>query len=473
MVLALAACGGGGSAPSGAGGGGGIIAPTPTPTPTPINTACSLRTRQDWALAQFNQWYLFPDTLSYVNPAGFSNLSDYVDALTSTARLQGKDRFFTYVTSIAEENAYYSSGSTGGFGMRLYVDSSARRLWVSETFEGAPALLAGIDRGAEILSIGGTAVSAIIASQGQYGLYTALGGDSAGVTRSLQIRDGAGTRNVSLTKADFNIEPVSSRYGLRIFTDNGRKIGYINLRTFITPAVPALRTAFATLKGQGIDEVIVDLRYNGGGAVAVAQTLASLLGGARHASDLFTTLKFRPEQSAENSPYYFQAEASAIAPKRIAFIGSASTASASELVINGMRPYLRSEIALVGENTYGKPVGQIALDKSECDDRLRLIAFATVNADGQGDYYNGLAPVMEQSCRARDELQYPLGDQTEDMVARAVDFLDGRACTRITGSGVGQFGVVSADRNAVALPDLRPLVPENPSAPQRDMPGFF
>jgi C-terminal processing protease CtpA/Prc len=471
MALALSACGGGGGSSSG-GATGGV-----TPTPSPTTSACSLRTQQDWVLAQFNEWYYFPDTLGFVNPSAFSNLSDYVDALTATARLQGKDRYFTYVTSIADENAYYASGTTGGFGIRLSVDSAARRLWVSEAFEGAPALNAGIDRGAEILALGTSSgnmqtVSAILASQGEAGLYSSngLGAPSSVI---LRVKDAVGTRDVTLTRANFDIAPVSSRYGMKVITDNGRKVGYINLRTFIAPAQPALRSAFASLKAQGIDEVIVDLRYNGGGAVSVAQTLASLLGGARHASDIFMRLRLRPEKAAENTDYFFQSEASSIAPRRIAFIGTGGTASASELVINAFRPYLRSDIALIGSNTYGKPVGQIALDKPECDTRLRLIAFATVNADGDGGYYNGLASIMEQSCRARDDLQYPLGDPTEDSVARAVDFLDHRLCTPISGSGVTQFGVASADRSVPVESQLTPLVPDKPSLPQRDMPGFF
>lgn len=484
VALALSACGGGGG--SSGGGSGGIIAPTPTPTPTPT-AGCSLRTRQDWVLAQFNEWYLFPETMSYVPPSAFSNLSDYVDALTAGARAQNKDRFFSYVTSIAEENAYYASGATGGFGMRLYVDDAARRLWVSEVFEGSSADLNGFKRGTEILAIGtnGTNlrnVSDILASEGQYGLYVALGADTPNVTRTFRLQDSAGVRGANIAKTTFNVDPLSSRYGSRVITDNGRNIGYINLRTFINPAVPALRTAFAGFKSQGIDEVIIDLRYNGGGAVSVAQVLASLLGGGQHASDVFATLKFRPEKSIENTPYYFQADASAIAPRRIAFIGSRSTASASELVINGMRPYLRSDIALIGENTYGKPVGQIALDITDepalvaqgcSDDRLRLIAFATVNADGQGGYYDGLAPIMEQSCRARDDLQYPLGDVGDDMVARAVDFLDHRACTPISGSGVGQFGIASTDRNVPVESALEPLTADNPTVAQRDLPGLF
>jgi len=478
MALALPACGGGGGSPSGTG----TLLPTPTPTPgttptpTPVNTTCGLRARQDWVLQQVNDWYLFPETLSYVNPTAFYNLSDYLDALTAGARAQGKDRYFSYVTSIAEENAYYESGATAGFGFRLHLDSAARRLWVSEAFENAPALAAGLDRGVEILAIGNSpsamrAVNLILESQGEYGLYIALGADTPGVARSFEIRDAAGRRTVTVAKADFDIQPVSTRYGLRIIEDAGRKIGYVNLRTFIFSAEDPLRAAFAQLKAQGVDELIVDLRYNGGGLLAVAQTLGSLMGGARTSDDVLARLRFRPEYGADEA-YPFLPEPDAIAPRRIAFIATEGTASASELVINAFRPYLRADIALVGANSYGKPVGQIAMDRPECDDRLRLIAFSVDNALGEGGYYHGLASVMEQSCRAEDDLSLPLGDPREDSVARAIDFLDRRACSPIGGSALARTATASTTR--VPLPAGRhPLVPATPSQPQRDMPGLF
>jgi len=473
VALALSSCGGGGSSS----GSGVIGSGTPTPTPTPTNSACSLANRESWVLAQFNEWYLFPDTLGYVDPTAFTDLNDYVDALTAGARAQGKDRYFSYVTSIAAEDAYYNSGQTAGFGIRLYTDDAARRLWVSEAFESAPALAAGIDRGAEILAIGTSTdalqnVSDIMASGGDSALNDAFGDATAGVTRVLKINDSAGTRIVTLTKTDFDIAPVSSRYGERIISDNGRNIGYINLRTFIYTAQPALRTAFAQLKAQGVNDVIVDLRYNGGGLIDVAQTLGSLLGGGRRSSDVFALLRFRPEKTSENETYYFESEGSAIAPRRIAFITTQGTASASEMVINAFRPFLPSDIAIIGDNTYGKPVGQIALDQSACDDRLRIIAFQDENAAGQTGFFNGLAPVIGQSCRARDDLQYPLGDPGEDSVARAVDFLDGRSCTAIAGTGVAQNGIAALDRVA-PVAALKPLTPARPSLPQRDMPGFF
>ncbi|CAN5696110.1 hypothetical protein BH11PSE6_BH11PSE6_18490 [soil metagenome] len=104
LVAMLSGCGGGGgdSLASGGGGGGG----GGTPTPTPPTSGCSLRERQDWAAAQLREWYLFPETLpTSLNPAAYTSVDDYIDAMTATARSQRRDRYFTYLTSIAEENA--------------------------------------------------------------------------------------------------------------------------------------------------------------------------------------------------------------------------------------------------------------------------------------------------------------------------------------------------------------------------------
>src|SRR3546814_4752087 len=75
---------------------------------------------------------------------------------------------------------------------------------------------------------------------------------------------------------------------------------------------------------------------------------------------------------------------------------------------------------------FRSPVGQIALDKAECDDRMRVVAFATGNASGQRDYYDGLAPKIANSCAANDDLGFPLGDPREASVRAAIDFLAGK-----------------------------------------------
>ena len=470
FIALLSACGGGGG---GGGNDGGTITPPPSgTTPPPATAGCTLRERQDWATAQLKEWYLFPETLPANTTATANTVDAHIDMLTATARAQGRDRFFTYLTSIAEENAFINSGSTAGFGVRLALNSGQRRLFIAEAYEGAPALAAGIDRGTEILAIGTSAsnlrtIDAIITAEGNGGVNNALGPSTVGTTRVLRISNAQGVKDVTVSKADFSLPPVSERYGARILDDGGKRVGYVNLRTFGTQtADPALRSAFASFKAAGITEVIVDMRYNGGGLVSIANLLGDLLGGNRQTSDIFSITAFRAEKSSNNSTRFFSPKAESIAPTKIAFIGTGSSASASELVINSMVPYFKSNVALIGTNTFGKPVGQIALDRAACDDRLRVIAFATQNAAKQGDYFGGLATTMEVSCQAADDISRQLGDPQEASTRQALDFLAGRSCTRIAaGASTQSVGERELQREL--------LTPERPSTAQREAPGTF
>jgi len=470
VAVLVSACGGGGGSPppppTGPIGG-----TPPPPPPPPSSSACSLRSRQDSVAAQIREWYLFPELLpASLDPTPFGTVQAYIDALVATARAQRKDRFFTYITSIAEENAFFNSGSTAGFGFRLGYDTAGRRLFVTEAYEGAPALAAGIDRGTEIIAIGTSAgnlrpVSEIFAAEGSGGVANALGPDTPGTTRVLRVTSAGATREVSVAKADYTLTPVSSRYGAQIINDGGKRVGYVNLRTFISTADPALRQAFADFRAQGITEVIVDFRYNGGGLVSTANLLGDLLGGNRSTSDIYSLTTFRPEKASNNSRRNFAPQPQSISPTRLAFIATPSSASASELVINAFIPYYRNNMALVGGNTFGKPVGQIALDRAECDDRLRVVAFRTENAAGQGDYFDGLATKVDVTCRAADDIGRQLGNPQEASTRQALDYLAGRTCTPIS-TGLSTQSVRDGERREA-------LVPEQPSTAQREAPGTF
>ncbi len=469
-LVFLAGCGGGG------GGGATAVAPTPTPTPTPTTAACSLSSREDWALAQLNKWYLFPTLIdTNVNKASYSDLQSYVDALVAPARAQSKDRYFTYVTSIAEENALINSGQTAGFGFRLGYDTVNNRVFVIEVFESTPAYGANIGRGDELLSIDGKSVSTLMASGGPQAVFDALGPSDAGVTRTLSIQHLGGAQvDVALTKTTYDINPVSPQ-GNQVIDYGGTKIGYINLRTFISlTAEDQLRTRIQAFKDQGIDKVIIDLRYNGGGLIEVAQVLDSLL-AANEVNKPLAYMTFRQSQSSNDETLDFLSEASAISATKIAFIGSGGTASASELVMNAMAPYLGKNVALVGSNTYGKPVGQIAEDKAECDDRFRIIAFELKNADHYGDYFSGLAVDATNdpnsfvqkatTCKASDDIFHPLGDPNESSTAAALNWLNGGSCTAIAAAGTQTTQAVK--------PKYVPLQPRHPSATQERVPGLY
>jgi C-terminal processing protease CtpA/Prc len=468
LAFALAACGGDGSAPAIAGGGGGGGNPTPTPT------ACSLSEQIDFGDAVLDQWYLFPNLLdNTVNRANFTTLQGFLDARVAPARAQSVDRFFTFATSIAEENALISSGSSAGFGIRLAYNTTENRVFILEAFEAGNGFAAGLDRGAELLGIGTNAsniqtVTSLMTSGGAQAVVDALGPSDAGVTRVLRFETAGGViTEASVTKSDFSLDPISDRYGAVVLDNGGTKVAYINLRTFIVQdASDQLRAAFATFGAEGITEFIIDFRYNGGGLVNVADTFGDLLGAGR-VGQVWSETVFRASQSQENSTRRFENEANAIQPTKIAFIGRGGTASASELVINSMIPYLGNNMALIGEDTFGKPVGQSGFDLADCDLRVRAVTFQTNNADGNGEYYTGLADSVANTCAADDDFTKPLGDPTEASIATALDFLAGRACTAIGAAPTPN--VATSD----TMPQTQLLQPIRPNATQIDVPGSY
>ncbi len=420
--------------------------------------------------ALLNEWYLFPNLLATVNPADFTTLQSFIDARVAPARAQNRDRGFTFATSIAEETALIQSGSSAGFGIRLGFDSSAGRLFVVEGYEGTPGFTAGLDRGTEILAIGTTSanlqtVSSLFASGGAQAVSNALGPNDEGVTRVLQFRPRGGTvTERSVTKTAFSLDPVSDRYGSLILNNGGTKVGYLNLRTFIVEdAQRQMREAFGQFRSEGVTQIIIDLRYNGGGLTSSADILGDLLSQGR-VGQLWARVLWRPEKDSQNRSRNTLAEPNAINPTRIAFITTGASASASEIVINSLLPYVGNNIALIGTNTFGKPVGQAAFDFAQCDLRVRPVSFQTVDANGRGDYFNGLASIMPNTCRANDDISAALGDPNEASIRTALDFLAGRSCTPIV-SSTGTMWKMQQSRDM--------LMSRDPSAAQIELPGLF
>lgn len=466
----VAACGGGSSGGS-----------APTSNAPPASTGCSLTERKNWAVRTLREWYLYPDTLpATIDVNAFPTVDAVIDEMTKTARASGRDRFWTYLASITEENAFFSSGSSAGFGIRLVYDSANRRVFISEAFEETPALRAGLDRRDEILGIGNTAstirnVSDIFAVEGATGVSNALGPSTAGTTRVLRVTGPSGTRDVTVTKADYSLAPVSDRYGALVLQQGSKQVGYLNLRTFIQSANSRMIEEFDKFRAAGIREFVIDLRYNGGGLVSVAGVMGDLLGGNRTTNEIFYQLTFRESKSIENEIRRFGVRSQATSPVKMAFITSGASASASELVVNGFVPYLNDQLAMIGSNTFGKPVGQVGIDNpAGCDDRLRVVAFTTRNAANSDNYFGGLVDAVRVSCSATDDLTQALGNPNEASIRQALGFLRGESCTAIsrTATGVERAAAARGEFRG-GLAELEPLEAERPTIAQRNVPGLF
>lgn len=451
LTAALAACGGGG-------GGGGMA----------NGGSCSVTNQKQFVLDAAREWYLFQDLLpASVNIADYATAQDLLDFLTATARAQNKDRFFSFLTTPQADSSFFQEGQFIGFGLRTSVQGN--QLFVPDVFEASPAADGGLTRGVEITAVdagaGFVPMATILATDPN--LEQAFGPATEGVQRGLRfLRLNGQQVEVTLTKRIVTILPVPAAGGTAILTlpsNSSVQVGYIHLRTFISTAETPLRNAFAQFRAQTIENIIVDFRGNGGGLVSVAEFIGDLHGLNRAPSDVFSNMRFNANKSSNDTVRRFQLQPQSVAPVRIAFITTAGTASASELVINSMKPW--AEIAIVGADTFGKPVGQSAFDMSGCDLRLRLIAFKVTNANDEGDYFDGLASTLPFACAATDDYAMTPGDPLEDSTAEALNWLGTGACGQVMSTG--------APGLRITLPPERIPMQGTPTPAQAYLPGLF
>jgi carboxyl-terminal processing protease len=413
ITLVFAGCGGGGG---GAGGG-------------PLAGACTVADEKNSILSTMQDWYFFnsPDfpgqTAKYngINLANYATANDLLDFL----RYQPTqfDRGFSFITTVAADQQFLGQGEFVGFGFgSKFVDAPLNEdLRFTRVFAGSPADQAGFQRGFRILELDGRTIAEINQAEG---VNAALGPADEGFTVEFLIRDSNGMEfTVQVSKALVTIDPVPPVPN-RIIDFNGRPVGYINFRTFISTADPALDGVFAQFQAQNVRDLIIDVRYNGGGLVSVAERLGDLIGGAAlPAGSIFSRTLFNPDRASNNDERRFAQLANSIAMlDSVVFIITGSSASASELMINSFLPH--TTVVIVGSLSGGKPVGQSAFDFCANTQRFRLVTFEIVNALNQGRYFGGIPA----DCPAEDDLDFPLGDANEASLAAALTRIDTGQC---------------------------------------------
>jgi carboxyl-terminal processing protease len=354
--------------------------------------------------------YLWYATMPNVNPTSYASPEEYLEAV----RYRALDSTFSYITSRAANDAFYSDSQFIGFGLSTIVNDVEMR--VTQVFPDSPALEAGLSRGDRIVEIGGRPVGALIAS-GEIG--SAFGASEIGVEADIAFVNQAGTRRQArMAKRLVTIPTVSLT---KVYNAGGRRIGYIFFRNFVQPSYEALDAAFAELAAAGVDDLVLDLRYNGGGLVGVAQHLASYIGGKRTDGLVFAEYFHNDRNTFRNRVIRFEPKPQALTLDRLIVVTTGGSASASELVINALRPFI--PVVVIGSRTYGKPVGQYGIEF--CDKLLAPVSFALRNADGQGDFFDG----FPADCAAPDDADHQLGDPAEGSLKEALTFATTNACS--------------------------------------------
>jgi C-terminal processing protease CtpA/Prc len=357
-----------------------------------------------------DEFYLWYDRIPRLDPAGF----DSPEAFLEAARFRPLDEHFSYIGLQAAQDAFYSESQFVGMGFTSVKSADALRL--GQVFPDSPASEAGLRRGDWLTEVNGASMADLLAADA---LAAAFGPDEIGAVVELAWRSPDGTeQRATLVKRPVTIPTVSQS---QILDVAGRSVGYLHFRNFVGPSFEALDQAFAELFAAGVSDLVLDLRYNGGGLVDVARHLASLIGGERTAHQTFGRMVHNDKNTFRDRVLRFGDATNALALPRLLVVTTDATASSSELVINALRPFLT--VVLVGSTSHGKPVGQYGFDF--CDKVLYPVSFKIVNAAGEGDFFGGFAP----DCAAADDLDRPLGDRAEASLAETLHYIETGACS--------------------------------------------
>ncbi len=523
----VAACGGGG-------GGGGSPPPPPPPpggtgpTWTPgvfpsasgfKNRCAVVRTGTDiegntfpdvqgtalderfWLRSWTHETYLWNTEVQDRNPADYPDKLAYFDLLRTFALTPSgkeKDDFhFSEPTTeyLARRNA--APSATYGASYVAFRTTPPRdfRIRYTEPNSPASALEGGSPkfvRGARILTVNGIDLVNANSQSEINALNAALFPDNPGITTNFTVQEpgAASTRSVSMTSVNLAPKPVNRTAILNTPSGN---VGYILFNTFSPFASEnEIYQAMQQMQAAGVSDLVLDLRYNGGGLLAVASQLSYMVAGPnRTQNQTFEQLRFNaaagnrnPVTGQINDPIPFYSTGlgfsltdgtalPALNLNRVFVLSTASTCSASEAVINGLRG-INAEVVLIGNTTCGKPFGFYPTDN--CGETYYTIQFQGVNGQGFGDYQDGFIPnnspasfgVRLPGCQVADDFTRELGDPDEALLSAALTYrATGGGCPAVPSAEVGQAGAVMREVSTAGSPFDFPQ--PSPMETNRDM----
>ena len=406
----LAACGDG----YGDGGGGGPL-------------SCSVADQEAWLQAYFNDQYYFY-AHSPQNPPQTAAVADYFDSLLYTG---GDPRFpanvadiWSNITPSDKFNRFFGNGQDLGYG--VFVNGIEVQghpelpLVVRYVDPNSPAASQGIARGDQITAINGVPAATVITS----GDYSALVASSAGQTLALDTHNVGGDHHYSLLSTTYTLSPVNNTQV--ITSPGGRKIGYVLVKDMIDSAVSPYDAAFAQFKSAGVQDVVIDLRYNGGGLVGVGEILASYPAANLTNNQVYTNLTFNDKNQFQNVYYTFDPFAAALALPRVYVLTGPRTCSAAEQVVSGLSPYV--SVVTIGSASCGKPFGFTPQDA--CGSVFSAVTFQATNSAGTSIPFGGITP----TCAVAEDLGKPLGALDEPLLAAAAVHADSGACPVVGGA---------------------------------------
>jgi len=427
----------------------------------------------NWLRSWTNDLYLWFDEVQDQNPASFATDASYFTALKTTALTASgnpKDKFhFTYPTATWE--ALSQSGTQPGYGANFVIIAAMppRNVVVAYTEPGSAAATApaSLARGAAILDIDGVDLVNANDQASADTLNAGLSPQTVGESHSFTIRDpgSVASRTITLVSADVTSHPVQNTH--TITAPNGALVGYMLFNDHLETSESALVTAFTQLQSAGVQDLVLDIRYNGGGLLDIASEVAYMVAGpASTTGQTFELTQFNSKHStvdpvtgAAITPVGFHATTQGFSVtsgqalptlnlQRVFVLTTSATCSASEAIINSLQG-VNVQVIQVGSTTCGKPYGFYPADN--CGVTYFSIQFKGVNAKGFGDYTDGFTPqntaategVPLPGCSVADDFTHALGNSAEGLLASAIAYQATGVCP-VPPSGLAPVSPLSA-----------------------------
>lgn len=419
-----------------------------------LDTEGSVLDEQLWLRSWIDDLYLWYNEVPRQDPRMFKDAVEYFAVLKTplkTASGNNKDNFH-FPLDTAAWVAMSQGGVEAGYGVQWAFPGGKtrppRELVVAYTQPGSPAAAVNppLERGAKIIKIDGVDVEfGSDVDTLNNGLFPAALNEK----HTFEVLDlgAATTRSVTLTSTTVDLVPVQNAHTLPAPND---KVGYLLFTDHIATAEKGLVEAIGQLRTAGVTDLILDIRYNGGGYLAIAAQLAYMIAGpTATAGKFFERLSFNDKYTTVDpytgrplvpEEFVDQTLGFSLAPgqplpylglSRVFVLTSAGTCSASESVMNGLAG-AGVEVIQIGETTCGKPYGFVPEDN--CGTTFFAIQFQGVNYQGFGDYADGFIPGgMLHGCdQVADDFTHALGDPAEDLLAAALGFRANETCPATT-----------------------------------------
>ncbi len=383
-----------------------------TPAVIKTDTTDSLTTDElarDYLYAAMNQYYLWYKLMPVVVDTAYKDPYTLLDAM----RYKTLDRW-SFVQTYDEYLAT-STGSFVGHGISMGLDSLTQTVRIAQIYTRSPLYSKGVRRGWIVKKLNGTDLAPVFIAKDAVTYNSLIGTSTAGITNTFlfQTPEGKDSTIVS-TKAAFTLNTVILADTLHLKTGI---TGHLVFDEFIPPSNADLQTAFAYFSLNNINNLIVDLRYNGGCDLSVLQNMSSYVAGAAKFNTTFLTLTYNDKNTQYNVSYPFKTVSYPLTISKLIVITTQGTASASEDFINGLKPVL--DVTTIGATTNGKPVGMNGF-LYKTDYAFFPITFNVVNSAGEGDFFKGFAPAKF----VIDDITHDWNNRNEACLKEAIYYLE-------------------------------------------------